>query len=963
MKHLREDLLALAATVWLIIFVSPAAAATHFDEIIPGPAAAVYHELVTFQTPGGAVGTELTVVRAVVTQPTTDAGLFRVQPTPGSGRTTADVTVGGETGAITEDGGAVLVATVVAQLVTPAPPVATAFEMVEIIVAYQPGYDFSTGPVMGAETWSLQALQLAGSHHYAGFVGDPCTPVTATNCPDEVTLPRLSVSPASLVFGDVQINLPTDATPIAPYSIENVGTDNLTMTGPFAPASGPFSLSGSFPASLNPMENAEINIQFRPTVLGGGAANQANVDIASNDPGSPTAMSFSGTGVTLNAAFLMDISGSMNYAPDGTRGVSESESRLGHAKQGGFQLFEIYRELTGGQANFGLYGYPDSSSPNNRSVATATTLVSMRSGNAALGPVGSELDAAPPAGGGVMADGYTPMAEGIKAAQADLDTGTNQRPIILLLADGDHNLDSTSGPATPEAWVLSLVSDGIRMFTIAYGLEGAPEVDFDRLEQLAIDTGGEPLPANATEFNVLRKSFRSALKDWLGLGGIDPTGTIDANQEKTHNVCIDRSDYTATFVVDWEPAQQNAISFDLVSPGGEVITPSTPGVSFSSNDTYAFYVIKGERIRGGVGAGIWKMRLTGAGNLPADTKYSYSVLTGTPYKPRPKINPELWSTGSVLPLQVDLSHLPQARYRGLKLKAKYDLPAESFRSFVAQTNVNWERVSKEMFGQIIPGTGIPVIAKRGAEGKPNAKVATVGALEPASSIYEAKVRAIRSSDRRFSNKRTVGEMQLYDDGTHGDLVASDGIFSNNALTLQRDGIHNFHIFVEDLQATPVACLGSDFAIAHYVAVGLTSNALVNNLALQEIHANRLFDPSAARYLEAPLAKGSVRRAIIVTPKDELGNLWGPGRAHKVAFGLEGARAASPVFDQGDGSYLQLVDYDKGSKPRAWVRVGDVATQAVSITELETTEPRHWFWWILIVIVFAVIVLWFFRRSA
>ena len=967
MKHLKENLLILAATVWLVVPLSPTVAATHFDETVPGPAAAVYHELVTFQTPSGVVGTELTVARAVVTQPTGEAGLFRIQPSPGSGRTTADVTVGGS-GSITEDSGAVTVATVIAQLVAPAPTVATGYEMVEIIVSYQSGYDFSTGPLMGAETWSLQALQVASSHRYAGFVGDPCTPVSATNCPDEVTLPRLSLEPSTLVFGDVQTNLPTDVTPITPYTIENVGTADLTMTGPFAPAGTPFSVSGSFPASLVPMGSTEIDIQFRPTALGSGA-NQANVNIASNDPASPTPMSFSGTGVTMNAALLLDLSGSMNSAPTSSSVVPEPESRLGHAKQGGFQLFEIYRELTGGQANFGLYGYPDPGSPNVWSTATATTLVSMRSGNAALGPVGVALDAAPPVGSGTRANGMTPMAEGIKRAEGGLNTSANQRPLILLLADGDHNLNSTSGPATPEAWVPSLVGDGIRMFTIAYGVEGADSgVSFDRLERLAADTSGEALPADATTFGALNKSFRSALQDWLGLGGIDPNSTINANQNKTHNVCIDRSDYTATFVVDWGADQANAIAFTLVSSTGEVITPSTPGISYRSNDTYAFYVIKGERIRGGAGAGNWQMRLTGASDLGANTKYSYSVLTGTPYVPKPQINPGLWTTGYALPLAIDLSHLPKARYSGLQLRASYDMPAESFRTFVSEADVDWETVSAAMFGRFGPRGQAPGVAVRERANQPTAK-ATL--LEPASSIYEAKVAAIRASDGKFSNQRKVGEMQLYDDGTHGDRVAGDGIFVNNALTFANDGLHQFHVFIDDLFATPTACLGRDFTVAHYVDVGLDAELLVANMAFEEISAQRFFDPSGARYLEAPLAEGFVRRALVVSPKDRFGNLWGPGRAERVAFALDGARAASPVYDQGDGSYLQLIDYATGSEPMAWATVGDVTTQAVSVTELGETAPDDgepptiptWILIALLIIVALGILIFALRRSS
>jgi hypothetical protein len=101
--------------------------------------------------------------------------------------------------------------------------------------------------------------------------------------------PQLAVSPASLSFGSIAV----DSSSSQPVTLSNTGTGALTISAASASSAG-FSVSGfSLPATLNPGQNAALNVTFAPRSAG---STSGTLSIVSNAPDSPALIPLSGTG-------------------------------------------------------------------------------------------------------------------------------------------------------------------------------------------------------------------------------------------------------------------------------------------------------------------------------------------------------------------------------------------------------------------------------------------------------------------------------------------------------------------------------------------------------------------------------------------------------------------------------------------------------------------------------------------
>lgn len=886
-----------------------------------GVATPDFFSLTSFVTPVGATP-EIAIARLVVPSPATDLKFQIVPPvaaatcTDTNGRCPVQVDVGGGVATIKESNTINNIADVFAEVPSSPPATSSGFEIVDVVVDFGYGYNFPA-----AETWSVKILQLAAEREYSGFIHRG--PVEAT-VKAAVTRPKIvvdsgGVPPDVLDFGAIQTSLPDVQTPVKSYSIRNVGTGTLTLSGSLIPPA-PFSIvAGTIvPASLQPMQTQSIPIKFRPTATGS-SGNAVTVSITSDDPGSPTSpIALRGTGITLDAVLLLDLSDSMNYFPDSSASAPEEEARLWHAKQAAGELFEEYGDLTGGQARFGLYGFSDPGVPS----PSAIRVVDIGKSSTIAGLVHTALSHKPT---GLSAGNGTPMAEGIKLAQTDLNLGTDTtRSIILLLSDGAHNEDSVDPPDKPKPlhWVQTLKSKKIRVYSVAFGQN--IEVDHDLLDQLANDTDGEPLPANPTDFDALKKSFRGALREWLGLSDLaDPTSTITAGQRKSHTVCVDDQAYSVAFILDWNISQDDAVSLTIETPTGQVLNPGSPGVKFHKSRTYAMYVVTGDLVRGGHGAGLWTLRLTGSTSLSTPLTYSYNAQAQSFVYMKPK-----FSRGV---LQTARDHLMEVAVEGAgvalrpdKISVSYDSPAQSWGTYLSTQKVD---------PALILGRGdIRTPGIRGvAANDEGGGVPDVIMGEPATRIQKKAYVLQHLTGTPFENKRSQGSMDLFDDGSHGDKVARDGIYSNVTTDLKHDGIYKFAVDLEAAQS-PRGCIQRHMVFDKYVGVQLSAAAMEKATAWKDVELTPFFDPDLARQLNQPAPKGFARKAVMFTPKDELGNYWGPGHADQITVGVQNGEQLGSIVDNLDGSYVQVVQYKKGVTPVANVSARGVASAPVRLRQ-------------------------------
>jgi autotransporter-associated beta strand protein len=134
--------------------------------------------------------------------------------------------------------------------------------------------------------------------------------------------PVIGVTPASISFGNQQVSVSSSPQNI---SISNTGNgpltiNNITFTGT---DSGDFSTTAVTPIVLNPNASTSIPITFTPGAAG---SRSGQIDIASNDPVSPTkSVSLNGTGVQPS---ILQLSSS-SYAEDESQTLQIIVTRSG----------------------------------------------------------------------------------------------------------------------------------------------------------------------------------------------------------------------------------------------------------------------------------------------------------------------------------------------------------------------------------------------------------------------------------------------------------------------------------------------------------------------------------------------------------------------------------------------------------------------------------------------------------
>ena len=108
------------------------------------------------------------------------------------------------------------------------------------------------------------------------------------------TTPGLTVSAASLTFGDVTVNTASTQ----PVTLTSTGTAPVTINSATLSGSG-YTMSGAkFPMILNPTQAVTLNVQFDPTIAG---AATGQMTIKSNSSTDSTAVvNLSGTGTTVS---------------------------------------------------------------------------------------------------------------------------------------------------------------------------------------------------------------------------------------------------------------------------------------------------------------------------------------------------------------------------------------------------------------------------------------------------------------------------------------------------------------------------------------------------------------------------------------------------------------------------------------------------------------------------------------
>ncbi len=587
---------------------------------------------------------------------------------------------------------------------------------------------------------------------------------------------------------------------------------------------------------------------------------------------------------------LFDTSGSMSWRHDGTSPAPVAEQRITFAKEATYPFMELLNDHSNKRINFGIADFPpqpwDSTVGCNGQVVTPMTLLTDASKTTAV-------DTTIP---GLTAQGSTPLLAGMDSAIGMFGTESNKS--IVLLSDGYHNCPSVVDATDPDvdALVTLLNTGEIKVFTIGFGRP--TDVDHPLLERLAADTGGEFHDVTTFAFNPatwdpatdLQATYKSILVDSLGLEtAADPMGVIRGGETVVRNVRINEHDKCVSIFLSWVTSQPNRLGLKVKTSDGAYIpitaTAATPGIHYHAGNTYKILTVDESflRARGKVGPTPWKIEID-AGRMSSNESenYQYSVILNSNLKMATGFDKTTYGTGDSITLTAKITEAGRPVTGLSNVKVAVARPGESLGNWYAANKVTAENI--EQIPEKKDNETLSLLQRKTLYLTDILKLSLAGAFSPATT-------------------------RLYDDGSHGDALADDGIYTNRYIDTVKEGTYSFFF-----QAGGGTVMGNFFDREDLVEKYLGVNV----------------DPDHFRFEVIPLGVGDVQRfRVTVTPMDALGNYLGPRFSRKIKLSATNSKFIGAIEDNLEGGYSQVLHVPLSVDVKDVVVKAEVKGQAAS----------------------------------
>lgn len=439
----------------------------------------------------------------------------------------------------------------------------------------------------------------------------------------------------------------------------------------------------------------------------------------------------------------------------------------------------------------------------------------------------------------------TSIGDGLQHAMTEFTShaAAGHRRVMLLVTDGLENTAPMIAAIRP-----SIIANGVTVFPLGLGYSYG--VDEARLIDLANATGGDYRITD--DELIFRKYFIEILgsaTDWSVV--TDPLFTLAGGQSDSVPVTVTPGDTAVLFTVYWG-GYDNAVKLLLQAPDGQVYDYTSP--AYVGAKRYAIYRIDLDKVPDSQRTGRWLMKFTAdQAALGANTvRVSASALAKTNARISAGLDKPVILTGDSSHLRVRLTHDGHA-ISGATITAYYDRPTVGF------GNVMHDHAGP-----------IPTITRGPRDAR---------------SPVQLKVAHLRETLGKQFMPRTAGTLTLYDDGTHGDAKANDGIYTGTFADTKIPGTYVFRFVASDIRVGDVTT-SREWAKYLHVIPG------------SDPHSSDLQTRLAGR------SRAGSRYSVRVIPRDRFGNYLGPG--HKVTVAISAARELAPreveLKDNLDGSY-------------------------------------------------------------
>jgi hypothetical protein len=424
----------------------------------------------------------------------------------------------------------------------------------------------------------------------------------------------------------------------------------------------------------------------------------------------------------------------------------------------------------------------------------------------------------------------------------------------------------------------------VRCFTIGFGRP--TDVDHPLLEKIAEMTapwdygssqfydvtvpGFEALDWNPA--NALQDVYKAILVDALGLeSAVDPIGIINMDEVVTHPVMINEHDRKVSFYLSWATPGAERLGLTVRSSDGEPVptAETETGVRYHQGETYKIITVDKNFLEqpGKVTSTPWRMEIA-AVDLEGQRQegYQYSVIMKSALKMEANFDNQAYGAGDKIMLAARLTEAGQPLI-GLKdVGVDITAPEEGAGNWLVQNPVT----SGEL--DMVPASiGNETINLRQRLGQ-----------------YLLDVRQID-----FPAVKDAIRLFMYDDGTHGDEEANDGVYTTIFNGANKEGTYSFS----------------------FHASGQTSGGL--RFQRQKVAQKYLPVRPSPPDIQIDIMKIDPTVDLIrqyhfkVIPMDHLGNFVGPGRARGVRLQSSHGSFAGTMTDNLDGSYAQVLQLPEG----------------------------------------------------
>lgn len=518
-------------------------------------------------------------------------------------------------------------------------------------------------------------------------------------------------------------------------------------------------------------------------------------------------------------------------------------------------------------------------------------------------------------------DFCTPIGEGLSEAFDDLDATDDddeaeKRRAVLLMSDGLQNKPSSTLDPAGAGYDPCMMAFGspcqdsnIPVNAVAFG-SGDGSVDTDLLSDIQVHYGGGFTTSNfnLTESEELIDSFLD------GLGELYVTNTIHAGGLVDFPVTTDNEKLIA--IAAWSnPANAEQIKLQNNAGGSFVDVDDAAfdvDCDFDTSVGFAFCSVAFPE------GATWRI-VADDGSFGANPTRVFGVVdlrlkadfATTPAQPE---------TGDDLLLTVKLRDrgqpvLHDAATHPVKVSVNVQRPGESVGTFVSTTQPRTCDAITPVLPPVDPiiikdprripdggvragdlglaSTGIQAVWRANGVQSAAAFSSLQAVADPDPPLF-ATVNFLLGSCRQGTALPRVSDpgLTLVDDGTQGDLVANDGIYSRSFSDTEIEGTYVFRFNVEGLTSD-----GQPFMRTKRQATYV------------RIHV----DPEASDFGDRLVgqAGNTIVKEYYILPQDQFNGLMGPGKAHKVDFVISSGNGTftNDVTDLGNGFYTRRIRYD------------------------------------------------------